>query len=65
MSIYDLDVPDLTVYVLVILRQVTFLLYIMKVSKEIHQKKGTWPEMTEDEKNKYRLLFMRMLLTNV
>jgi hypothetical protein len=65
MSIYDLSVPDLTVYVLVILRQITFLLYVIRVSKELEQEKGTYVEITEQEKQRYKMLFIRYLLTNV
>jgi hypothetical protein len=65
MSIYDLSVPDLTVYILVILRQFTFLLYVIQVSKELEQEKGTYVELTEEEKLRYKMLFIRYLLTNV
>lgn len=64
MSIYYLSVPDLTVYILVILRQITFLLYVIRISKELEQEKGTYVEITEEEKRKYKMLFIRYLLTN-
>ena len=64
MSIYDLTVPESTVYVLVILRLITFILYVIRVSKDIEMERGTYRELTEEDKQIYVKVFIQMILTN-
>jgi hypothetical protein len=58
----SIDIPDMTVYVLVLLRQITFMLYIIRTSKEIEQAKGTYVEITEEQKRQFMIRFVQMIL---
>ena len=58
----SIDIPDMTVYILVLLRQITFILYIIKTSREIEQEKGTYIEITEEQKREFMIRFVQMIL---